>query len=115
MPTEPIESAEPAERAERVEQGAPSSVPAGRPVLLPGRGTTFVREVAGPDDAPVLMLLHGWTATGALNWLACFESLGRAFRVVALDHRGHGRGIRSRRPFRLEDCADDVAALAGEL
>ncbi len=31
--------------------------------------------------------------------------------MLAPDHRGHGRGIRSRRPFRLEQCADDVAAL----
>jgi 3-oxoadipate enol-lactonase len=61
------------------------------------------------------MLLHGWTATAGLNWFACFEPLGRSFRVVAPDLRGHGRGIRSLRPFRLEDCADDVAALAEEL
>ena len=33
----------------------------------------------------------------------------------AIDHRGHGRGIRSRRRFRLEDCADDAVALADEL
>src|SRR6202022_3419586 len=57
----------------------------------------------------------GFTATAALNGLACFEPLGRWFRVVAVDHRGHGRGIRSRRPFRLEDCADDVAALTEQL
>jgi 3-oxoadipate enol-lactonase len=31
--------------------------------------------------------------------------------VLAFDHRGHGRGIRTRRRFRLEDCADDVAEL----
>jgi 3-oxoadipate enol-lactonase len=30
---------------------------------------------------------------------------------VALDHRGHGRGIRARSPFRLKDCADDAASL----
>lgn len=79
---------------------------------LPGRGLTFVHEKPGPPGAPVLVLLHGWTANAALNWFPTFEPLGRRFRVVALDHRGHGRGIRSRRPFRLEDCADDVAALA---
>ena len=28
-----------------------------------------------------------------------------------IDHRGHGRGLRPRGPFRLEDCADDVVAL----
>jgi 3-oxoadipate enol-lactonase len=98
-----------------IEEGGPSGLPAGRAVRLPGRGTTFVREASGPEGAPVLVLLHGWTATSGLNWFACFQPLSRLFRVIALDQRGHGRGIRSRRPFRLEDCADDVAALAGEL
>ena len=32
--------------------------------------------------------------------------------MVALDHRGHGRGIRSQKTFRLEDCADDAVAVA---
>jgi 3-oxoadipate enol-lactonase len=97
------------------EPGAPPFLPAGRQVLLPGRGSTFVRELPGPAGAPTLVLLHGWTATAGLNWFACFEPLSKLFRVIALDHRGHGRGIRSRRPFRLEDCADDVAALAAQL
>ena len=57
------------------------------------------------------MLLHGWTATADLNFYTCYEALGTEFRVLAFDHRGHGRGIRSRRRFRLEDCADDVAEL----
>lgn len=95
--------------------GAPPFLPGGRYVLLPGRGTTFVRELEGPPGAPVLVLMHGWTASSALNWFGCYRELGRHFRVVAIDHRGHGRGIRSRRPFRLEDCADDVAALMDEL
>jgi pimeloyl-ACP methyl ester carboxylesterase len=34
---------------------------------------------------------------------------------VAADLRGHGDGIRAGSRFRLEDCADDVAALAGVL
>jgi 3-oxoadipate enol-lactonase len=41
--------------------------------------------------------------------------LSQRFNVVAIDHRGHGRGIRSRRPFSLSDCADDAAALVREL
>jgi 3-oxoadipate enol-lactonase len=81
-------------------------------VTLPGRGTTFIREVAGPPGAPTVILLHGWTVTADLNWFSSYAPLAGRFRVLALDQRGHGRGIRSWRPFRLEDCADDVAALA---
>jgi 3-oxoadipate enol-lactonase len=58
-----------------------------------------------------LLLLHGWTANSALNWFGTYETLQREFNVVAMDHRGHGHGIRSRRRFRLEDCADDAAAV----
>lgn len=88
------------------------TLPPGRHVDLPGRGRTFVRELPGPGGgAPTVLLLHGWTATADLNWYTSYEALGRSYRVVALDHRGHGRGIRTRRPFRLTDCADDAAAL----
>lgn len=83
-----------------------------RSVPLPGRGTTFVREAAGPPGAPTLVLLHGLAATGGLNWRPSLEPLSQRFRVVAIDHRGHGRGIPVRGHFRLADCADDVAALA---
>jgi 3-oxoadipate enol-lactonase len=87
-------------------------LPPGRVIELPGRGATFVRDLAGPALAPAVVLLHGWTATADLNWFTVFAALGRRFRVVALDHRGHGRGIRSSTPFRLADCADDVVAVA---
>jgi pimeloyl-ACP methyl ester carboxylesterase len=90
-------------------------VPPGAAIELPGRGTTFVREVAGPRRAPTVILLHGLAATGGLNWFAAFGPLGRQFRVVALDHRGHGRGLRTSEPFSLDDCADDVVAVADRL
>jgi 3-oxoadipate enol-lactonase len=91
----------------------PPPLPHGRDVELPGRGTTFVREVDAPKGrrrAITVVLLHGWTVTADLNFFRCFGPLGTMYRVVALDQRGHGRGIRAA-PFRLEDCADDVAAL----
>ena len=90
-------------------------IPLGRRIELPGRGTSFIREVAGPPGAPTVLLLHGLIASGGLNWFQVFEPLAEHFRVVAIDHRGHGRGIRSWRRFRLADCADDCAALLGEL
>jgi 3-oxoadipate enol-lactonase len=86
-------------------------LPPGREVEIPGRGTTFVREAAGPAGAPTVLLLHGWTATADLNWFRAYQSLSQSFHVVALDHRGHGRGIRSSTPFRLDACADDAAGL----
>jgi pimeloyl-ACP methyl ester carboxylesterase len=92
----------------------PSFVPAGRFVELPGRGTTFIREASGPPGAPTIVLLHGLSATGGLNWLWCFQPLSERYRVIAIDHRGHGHGMHTRH-FRLADCADDVAALADVL
>jgi 3-oxoadipate enol-lactonase len=93
----------------------PPPLPTGREIELPGRGTTFFRELAGPPGAPTVLLLHGLAATADLNWYLTFGPLGEHFRVVALDHRGHGRGIRSRERFRLASCADDAVALADEL
>jgi 3-oxoadipate enol-lactonase len=89
-------------------------LPEGRRVELPGRGKTWIRELDGPKGAPTVVLLHGLGATGLLNWFPCFGQLRATHRVIAIDHRGHGRGIGPRR-FRLEDCADDVAALVDEL
>ncbi len=100
---------------EAAELGRPP-LPAGREIELPGRGRTFVREcgVATPDR-PTLVLLHGWTGTADLNWFPVYEPLSALGHVVALDQRGHGRGLRHPERFRLADCADDVAALAAEL
>lgn len=86
-------------------------LPLGERIELPGRGTTFVRHVEGPPGAPTVLLLHGWIASAGLNWFNAFGPLSEHYSVVAPDLRGHGRGLRSRRRFRLADCADDVAAV----
>ena len=92
-----------------------SLLPPGRTVELPGRGSTFVRWVETDPGAPTLLLLHGWTVTADVNWWACYGPLSTRFNVVALDHRGHGRGIRDGRPFTLEDAADDAHELVRAL
>ena len=86
-------------------------LPPGHELELPGLGTVFVRDMPGPAGAPTVVLLHGWTASADLNWFTCYQALGQRFRVIAFDHRGHARGLRSKRTFRLEDCADDVATV----
>jgi pimeloyl-ACP methyl ester carboxylesterase len=93
----------------------PEEVPPGRFVELPGRGTTFVRELPGPPGSRTVILLHGLLGTAGTNWLTAMKPLGERFRVVALDLRGHGRGLRPREGFRLTDNADDVAATASAL
>jgi 3-oxoadipate enol-lactonase len=83
---------------------------------LPGRGEIFYRHHAGGEPgAPTLLLLHGWTASADVQWYTAYERLAERYPFVAIDHRGHGRGIRSREGFRLEDCADDAMALVAQL
>jgi 3-oxoadipate enol-lactonase len=92
-----------------------AAMPRTRLVELPGRGTTRVWECAGPRGAQTLVQIHGVTFTAELNWAKIFAPLADHFRVVAADLRGHGDGIRAGSRFRLEDCADDFAVLAGVL
>jgi len=91
------------------------SRPPGRVVEVPGRGDTFVYEMEGPPDAPVLVLVHGLVATTQLNWFPAFPVLADRYRVIATDLRGHGRGFPAGSRFRLSDCADDLAAVADVL
>jgi pimeloyl-ACP methyl ester carboxylesterase len=93
----------------------PPSLPPGRVVELPGRGEVFVRDSGGRPTDPVVLLLHGWTVSADLNFFPAYGRLAASYRVIALDHRGHGRGMRSTEPFTLEDCADDAAALVRQL
>ncbi len=88
----------------------PIEFPPARTVHVVGRGEFFLRDSGG--DGPVVMLLHGWIASGDLNWAGSYNALIDAgYRVLAIDHRGHGRGLRSLVPFRLVDCAADAAGV----
>jgi 3-oxoadipate enol-lactonase len=84
-------------------------MPPARTVIAPDRGELFLRDTGG--DGPVVMLLHGWVASADLNWWGAYDALAAAgYRVLAIDHRGHGRGLRPLTPFRMADCAGDAAA-----
>ena len=91
------------------------TIPEGFVLDLPGRGTTYVTDTPGPGpQAPTIVLLHALGTTGRLTWFPSIGPLSRRFRVVTLDQRWHGQGIRSPQ-FSLVDCADDVAALIDSL
>jgi len=53
-------------------------------------GTRLHVEVFGREDAPTVVLVHGWTNEIAV-WHHQVRDLGDEFRVVAYDQRGHGR------------------------
>ena len=92
----------------------PITLPPGRSVQVPGRGEFFVRDSGG--DGPPVLLVHGWMFPSDLNWIHVYGPLQAAgHRVLAMDLRGHGRGLRSPQPFRLTDCADDAAGVLDAL
>ncbi|MFZ5825770.1 MAG: alpha/beta fold hydrolase [Bacillota bacterium] len=62
--------------------------------------------LSGESDAPPLLLLHG-THTSSTVWLPNVRSLGRRFRLVALDLLGHAG---KSRPARGINNADEAAA-----
>ncbi|MEW2504580.1 alpha/beta fold hydrolase [Amycolatopsis sp. NPDC047767] len=90
-----------------------AGVPDPEPLSLPGRGQTVVVDV-GPRQAPAIILLHSVACTGLLTWYPVLERLSAHYRVVVFDQRWHGQGIRSHE-FTLQDCADDVVAVADAL
>lgn len=86
-------------------------LPVGRMVELSNRGSTYVVDSGPVAGRPTFVLLHALACTGLLTWYPSLEMLRHFGRVVVFDQRWHGAGIASPR-FLLEDCADDVAALA---
>lgn len=91
-------------------------LPPGHFAHLDGRGEMFYRYHRHANaSAPTLLLLHGWTASADLQFFTAYEALAEHYSFIAVDHRGHGRGIRHPDRFDLVDVADDAAALVRQL
>ncbi|MFM8815163.1 MAG: alpha/beta fold hydrolase, partial [Actinomycetes bacterium] len=91
-------------------------MPDSRIVAVPQRGEFFVRYSKHENaNAPVVALLHGWTGNADINFFPVYADLAQHYSVLAVDHRGHGRGLRTNDRFALEDCADDVVAIMDQL
>src|SRR5579875_2233086 len=75
-------------------------------------GTELHVEVYGPDGAPTVVLVPGWTEEIAVFGLLTRGLLARGFRVVAHDLRGQGRSERRRGlDQRIERYAEDIDAV----
>lgn len=88
-------------------------LPPGYIVEVPGAGDLFYRDTGEPDAGlrGTVLLLHGWMVPSDPHWFRTYWLLhDHGYRVIALDARGHGHGLRGRR-FELTDCAADAAAL----
>jgi pimeloyl-ACP methyl ester carboxylesterase len=91
-------------------------MPDSRIVSVSDRGEFFVRYAQHENaQAPVVVLLHGWTGNADINFFPVYAELAQQYSVLAVDHRGHGRGLRTNDRFTLEDCADDVVAIMDQL
>lgn len=56
-------------------------------------GHRWASVAAGPRDAPLLVLVHGFTG-GKENWLPLMRELSRSHRVIAVDLPGWGESDR---------------------
>lgn len=92
------------------------SLPPAKAITLPGRGEMVIRHHQHSDSSrPTLLLLHGWTASADTQWFTVFDELAEHYSFVAVDHRGHGRGLRAVDTFSIEDCADDAVDVIRQL
>lgn len=79
-------------------------------------GLTIVGDVDGPDDGPVVMLLHGG-GQNRLAWKGSGAALARrGYRVVALDARGHGDSAWDpEADYEMETLAADLLTVMDQL
>jgi 3-oxoadipate enol-lactonase len=81
--------------------------PTGRTILA-GRHEFLVRE-SGPEDAPPIVLLHGWLYDAHATWHRIVPVLAEHHRVITIDLRNHGKTDRIRSRFDITDLGDDIA------
>ncbi|CCK29479.1 hydrolase [Streptomyces davaonensis JCM 4913] len=83
--------------------------PARELTAISADGARLHVEVHGPENAPPVVLAHGWTCSTAF-WAAQIRELATGHRVIAYDQRGHGRSPASR-ACGTEELADDLEAV----
>src|SRR3984893_8085313 len=78
-------------------------------------GTTIYYKDWGPKAAQPIVFSHGWPLS-ADDWDAqMLFFVGKGFRAIAHDRRGHGRSTQIGGGHDMDHYADDLAALAAHL
>ena len=89
-----------------------ADLPAGRPLMVrAGDGTRLHTEIFGPDDGYPIVFSHGITCALRV-WGNQIADLAVDHRVIAFDHRGHGRSeVPRRHGYTLDHLAGDLDAV----
>jgi pimeloyl-ACP methyl ester carboxylesterase len=78
-------------------------------------GTELSLQVVGPERAPVLLMVHGFSADLTL-WHFQWKHFSKKYRCVLLDQRGHGRsGSGTGGDYSLEAFGRDIEAVLDEV
>jgi pimeloyl-ACP methyl ester carboxylesterase len=85
-----------------------------RHVRVRANGIEFHVALAGPDDAPLVLCLHGFPECW-YSWRHQLEGLSDRFLVAAPDLRGYGETEKPASGYELVNLAADVAALVPAL
>ncbi len=92
-------------------QKGPSLPPGKTMVVHSADGTRLHTEVFGPKNGYPIVLAHGITCSLQV-WHEQINDLSRDFRVIAYDHRGHGRsGVPAPSAYSLDHLAADLDAV----
>jgi pimeloyl-ACP methyl ester carboxylesterase len=98
-----------ARRSTRAIHRLPDALPPSRTLTVRAvDGTPLHAEVFGPPDGHPIVLAHGITCA-IRAWAYQIADLATEYRVIAFDHRGHGRsGVPRRGGYSLERLASDL-------
>ncbi|MEZ0351049.1 alpha/beta fold hydrolase [Mycobacterium sp. pR1184] len=98
-----------ARRTTRVIDPLPDPLPSSRTLTVRAiDGTPLHAEVFGPPDGYPIVLTHGITCA-IRAWAYQIAELATEYRVIAFDHRGHGRsGVPRRGGYSLKHLASDL-------
>jgi pimeloyl-ACP methyl ester carboxylesterase len=88
----------------------PPELPGVRHDYVDAGGVRVHVALAGPDDAPPLLLVHGWPQSW-WEWRHVIPTLAERYRVIAADLRGHGWSEAPAGGYAKEQLASDLLAL----
>jgi pimeloyl-ACP methyl ester carboxylesterase len=96
-------------RSTRTTEWLPAELPPSRTLTVRAAdGTPLHAEVFGPADGYPIVLTHGITCA-IRAWAHQIADLATDYRVIAFDHRGHGRsGVPRRAGYSLKHLASDL-------